>query len=173
MSLDNVTFVLNVLDELAGDDRFIDIRKRRPQHRTLSTIDETTKEARREADENRRKFREDFDQARTKEQKQLDEKVEEIRQKDIPALEKAQLLALAQQTGQQRLSAAVSQLEKKRDRDVTRIERELNLEITRVQDWYKMWSVVLPPLLPMLVGLAVFFNRRAREREGVSRNRLR
>lgn len=173
MSLDNVTFVLNVLDELAGDDRFIDIRKRRPQHRTLSTIDETTKQARSEADENRRKFREDFEQARAKEQKQLDEKVEEIRQKDIPALEKAQLLALAQQTGQQRLAAAVSQLEKKRDRDVTRIERELNLEITRVQDWYKMWSVVLPPLLPMLVGLAVFFNRRAREREGVSRNRLR
>ena len=27
---DNVTFVLNALDELAGDNRFIDIRKRRP-----------------------------------------------------------------------------------------------------------------------------------------------
>ena len=27
---DNVTFVLNVLDKLAGDERFIDIRKRRP-----------------------------------------------------------------------------------------------------------------------------------------------
>ncbi|HEX5443083.1 MAG TPA: Gldg family protein [Pirellulales bacterium] len=173
MSLDNVTFVLNVLDELAGDDRFIDIRKRRPQHRTLETIEETTKESRREADEKKRKFREGFEEARSKEQKQLDEKVEEIREKDIPALEKAQLLALAQQSGQQRLAAAVSQLEKKRDREVTRIERELNLEITRVQDWYKMWSVVLPPLLPMLVGLAVFFNRRAREREGVSRNRLR
>ena len=29
---DNVTFVLNILDELAGDDRFIEIRKRRPAH---------------------------------------------------------------------------------------------------------------------------------------------
>ena len=31
---DNVTFVLNALDELAGDDRFIPIRSRRPRHRT-------------------------------------------------------------------------------------------------------------------------------------------
>lgn len=174
MSVDNVTFVLNVLDELAGDDRFIDIRKRRPQHRTLKTIDETTKEARREADENRRKFRDDFEEARAKEQKQLDETVEKIKEsKETSNLETAQKLAIAQQTGQARLNAAVSQLEKKRDREVQRIERELNLEITRVQDWYKMWSVVLPPVLPMLVGLAVFFNRRAREREGVSRERLR
>ncbi|MGH7193807.1 MAG: Gldg family protein, partial [Candidatus Saccharimonadales bacterium] len=174
MSLDNVTFVLNVLDELAGDDRFIDIRKRRPQHRTLKTIDETTKEARGEADDKKRKCRDDLEEARAKEQKQLDETVEKIREgKQMNDLEKIQQLALAQQTGQQRLAAAVSQLEKKRDRDLTRIERDLNLKITRVQDWYKMWSVVLPPILPMLVGLAVFFNRRAREREGVSRNRLR
>ncbi len=34
-NFDNVTFVLNVLDALADDQRFIDIRKRRPKHRIL------------------------------------------------------------------------------------------------------------------------------------------
>ncbi len=42
-SFDNVTFVLNVLDELAGDQRFIEIRKRRLQHRTLARIEEQTR----------------------------------------------------------------------------------------------------------------------------------
>ena len=37
--LDNVTFVLNALDSLAGDNRFLDVRKRRPKYRTLSHID--------------------------------------------------------------------------------------------------------------------------------------
>ena len=34
----NVTFVLNILDSLAGDDRFVDIRKRTRPHRILTKI---------------------------------------------------------------------------------------------------------------------------------------
>ena len=41
-----------------------------------------------------------------------------------------------------------------------------------MQNWYKLWAVVLPPLLPLMVGLLVYFNRRAKEREGVARTRL-
>lgn len=174
MSTDNVTFVLNVLDELAGDDRFVEIRKRRPRHRTLQTIENTTKDARLEAENERRKYGEEFDEALKSEQKQLDEAVEKIRQSTkLSPLEKKQQEVYAQRTGQARLAATKSKLEKERDQKLAGIERNLNIQISRVQDWYKMWSVVLPPVLPMLVGLAVFFKRRAREREGVSRSRLR
>ena len=48
---DNVTFVLNALDALAGDDRFLELRKRRPQHRTLERFDAHTLEARKESDQ--------------------------------------------------------------------------------------------------------------------------
>jgi len=41
--------VLNVLDVLAGDDRFVDIRTRRPTHRTLTKVSEATEEARAQA----------------------------------------------------------------------------------------------------------------------------
>jgi hypothetical protein len=34
-------------------------------------------------------------------------------------------------------------------------------------------AVVLPPIFPLLIGVVVFFNRRAREREGVPEQRLR
>ena len=175
LSLDNITFTLNVLDSLAGDDRFIDIRKRRPKHRVLETIDRKTKDAKVEAEKEKLQFRKDFDDAKDKEQVELDKKVAELksRAEKMNQIEFIQQLQMLQQQGQLRLDARTRQLEKERDQKVTEIERKLNLQITREQDWYKMWAVVLPPILPMLVGLGVFFNRRAHEREGVSRNRLR
>ncbi len=42
---DNVAFILNVLDKLAGDERFIEIRKRRPLHHTLTRIEKETQAA--------------------------------------------------------------------------------------------------------------------------------
>lgn len=175
LSLDNITFTLNVLDALAGDDRFIDIRKRRPKHRVLETIERKTKDAKLEAEKEKQQFRQDFDEAAAKEQADFDKKVAELekRRTDMNQIEFLQRLQLLKQEGQQRLEAAKSRLQKEREQKITRIERELNLQITREQDWYKMWAVILPPVLPMLVGLGVFFNRRAHEREGVSRSRLR
>ena len=40
IEFDNVTFILNCVDELAGEESFIDLRKRRPMHRTLQTLEQ-------------------------------------------------------------------------------------------------------------------------------------
>lgn len=175
LSLDNITFTLNVLDALAGDDRFIDIRKRRPKHRVLATIENKTKDAKAAAEKEKHKFLTDFDEATAKEQADFDKKVADLekRRDEMNQFEFLQRFQLLKQNGQRRVEAAKSRLVKERDQKITKIERDLNLQITREQDWYKMWAVVLPPILPMLVGLGVFFNRRAHEREGVARNRLR
>ena len=37
-----MTFALNAVDVLAGDNRFVEIRKHWPQHRTLSRVDKAT-----------------------------------------------------------------------------------------------------------------------------------
>ncbi len=42
-----------------------------------------------------------------------------------------------------------------------------------MQATYKLWAVIIPPIPPLLVAAFVFFNRRAKEREGVSSKRLR
>ena len=42
----NVPFVLNILDSLAGDDRFVDLRKRTRSHRILTKVEEATEDQR-------------------------------------------------------------------------------------------------------------------------------
>ncbi len=59
------------------------------------------------------------------------------------------------------------------DRTRNRIETEKTLEIERVQDTYKLWAVLLPPILPLLIAVFVFITRRLQEKEGVARSRLR
>ena len=52
-------------------------------------------------------------------------------------------------------------------------QTNLELAVRKVQDDYKLWAVLLPPIPPLIVALVVFFNRRASEREGVNKARLR
>ncbi len=60
-----------------------------------------------------------------------------------------------------------------RVRKVKEIETDLSLSIRKMQDRYKMWAVLLPPIPPLLLAIGVFITRRIREREGVVRSRLR
>ncbi len=60
---ENVPFVLNILDSLAGDDSLIAIRKHRPVYRTLSRVEEKTAPYEKEADEQKQKFNKDFEKA--------------------------------------------------------------------------------------------------------------
>ncbi|HEY4312028.1 MAG TPA: Gldg family protein [Pirellulales bacterium] len=173
LNADDVTFVLNTLDNLAGDDRFIDIRKRRPQHRVLTRIEDRMDTARDASIQERKKFNDDYDQAIAKAQSALNDKVEELKKAGGDTKSMLQQVAMAQAAGQAKLERDTTELKKTRDKEIASIDKQLARQVSSVQNWYKFWAVVLPPIPPLLVGLAVFFNRRAKEREGVARSRLR
>ena len=174
LSLDNVTFVLNVLDTLAGDDRYVDIRKRRPIHRTLTRVESETEGARTEADAKRKQFMDEVDKSRDSEQKKLDERIAELQKRTD--LDPQQLLIevdTARTTGEKRLEARTEQLRQQRDQEIQQIERNLELTVRRTQDRYKLLAVLLPPIPPLVVAVVFYFNRRSREHEGVAKSRLR
>jgi ABC-2 type transport system permease protein len=54
---DNVPFVLNVIDAVAGDDRFLEIRTRKPRHSTLKTVEARAADARKKESERAAEFR--------------------------------------------------------------------------------------------------------------------
>jgi ABC-2 type transport system permease protein len=78
-----------------------------------------------------------------------------------------------QQSLEQQRQTKLAQLRAEKDQKINKIETDLALKVKQVQDRYKMWAVLLPPIPPLLVAVFVFFSRRAREREGVARSRLR
>ena len=181
---DNVTFVLNVLDSLAGDNRFLEIRKRQTRHSTLKTIEILTQEAREAADNEIASFELSFKDAETKANEKMEKLLEELKmkvddlQKDPAAttrdLEAARIkLEIQRQTLQRRVDTDVERIRNQRDLKLKEIERDLDLKTRKVQNSFKVWAAILPPIPPLLVGCSVFAYRRLREREGVSRERLR
>ena len=179
---DNVTFVLNVLDVLAGDDRFTEIRKRQTRHSTLKKIYSLTAEAREDAEKEIASYEADYgmaEQAAGSEMKKhlaaINEEIDKIRETGKSSdLKAAQIrLAIRQQVEERRRDAEIESLKMERNRKLEDIERQLELKTREVQNRFKFYAAALPPIPPLLVGCLVFIRRRLREREGVSRERLR
>jgi len=173
MQFDNVTFVLNTLDKLAGDERFIDIRKRRPAHRTLTRIETATADARGSATAAVSEAVKASNEAKAKAQAQFKERIAEAEKEGGGVLEGLQRVAIITQTYQRRMDAETERLQRELERKIQQIDRNLDRQVRQVQDRFKLLAVSVPPILPLLMGVLVFFNRRAREREGVSKSRLR
>jgi ABC-2 type transport system permease protein len=171
---DNIPFVLNVLDSLAGDNRFLEIRKRRPKHRTLTRVDEHTAAAEKKIIEATEQFYKEQEKASQKLEDELAEKIKKLR--DRPNVDQQQMLVdlkMKLEDLQRRNSTQIKQLQKKHEKEIQKSQAALARQVRLVQTQYKLEAVVLPPIAPLMVAIFVFFTRRAREREGVARSRLR
>jgi len=184
---DNVTFVLNVLDALVGDESFMDIRKRKVRHSTLKLVEKRTETARERVEEQKAKFQQGFDEAVKAAREDMEEQTARVQKRldDLNAKERAgepidvlqklrlqQERQLLQARAQRKFDVKQQQLRRELERDVERIEQELERDVQDIQNGYKITTLVWPVILPLLIGLVVFVRRRMREREGISRARL-
>jgi ABC-2 type transport system permease protein len=170
----NVTFILNMIDILAGEDRFVEIRKRTRTHRTLTKIDEATRKYRDEAlkqeDEFVGEIKKEIDNA----QKGFEEKIAEVDQREgLSRIARQQLKQRVQLREQDKLSAEIKALEANRSRKVKQIQYQLEQDVRAEQDRSKLYAILIPPVLPLVLALYVFFGRRKTEREGIAQDRLR
>src|SRR5207253_6208082 len=60
------------------------------------------------------------------------------------------VIGLAKLDGRQRLDAKKAETDRRRDDKFAEIDRQLAGQIQTVQDRYKMWAVLLPPIPPLL-----------------------
>ena len=185
---DNVTFVLNILDTLAGDDRFVEIRKRKTRYPTLKLVEQTIADARSEASSEIAKFQEKFESAQADakqriqkasseldaEVKQLQTKLQETGEASSQPLQAAmRRLAVQRDLESRRLEAETERLRREQKRDLKRIQRGLDSKIRSVRSSIKLMTIGLPVIPPLLLGLVVFFSRKSRERESITTARRR
>ena len=82
-------------------------------------------------------------------------------------------LAIKRTTAERRAQVEKEKLRRELDREIARIDRLGDQDIQTIQDDYKIRATAIPPIPPLLIGLLVWTRRRVREREGISRTRMR
>lgn len=192
-SFDNVTFVLNVVDDLAKDERFLEVRKKQTRHSTLKLVERAAAVARENAEEQIQQFNDQFAQLEADAQQkqrealgELESKVEELKAKattpgqrtSSSEVQRALMAAVQQmdmkaQVEQRRLDTTVQRLKRDHDRELQEIERQLDTQVRGVQNLYKGLALFLPMIPPILIGAVVFVRRRSLESEGTASTRRR
>jgi ABC-2 type transport system permease protein len=172
LRFDNVTFLLNLVDSLAGDDRFIDLRKRQPKFRRLTWVDEQTEDARATLEKERTKANEDAEKGIEEAQKALDEAVAAIKGRtDLDETTKDVMAASAQAAENRRLEVKEAKIDREKAKAINRIETEHKRKIDEVQDRVRILAVVLPPGPALLLAALIFARRRRRESESIPKSR--
>lgn len=183
----NITFVLNAIDVLAGESKYPAIRRHVPTYSTLKLVEAQADEARRVEAEERSavvdKFNEkvaEAEEASSKAERQFKEAVEKLQtegaidaSKQQELIQRLQEYQIKQAQLSRKLDLEREKLQRERDRNIRDARRRADESISKIQNYYKMLAVFIPPIPPLLVGIVVMVSRRLREREGISKNRLR
>ncbi len=183
---ENTHFVLNLIDALAGDVDYIDIRNRKLRHVTLRHVEATSREALGEVDE----WIQNFEKYRSTQISEAEDKARQVilplenelkkmldREQNGETIDQLQFEKLAQQYRQkvmeedQQLQQRQQQLQIEMGEQIRTKRLNAEMTIQQVQQQYKLAAVLLPPIPPLLLGLFVFTRRRLREREGISKAR--
>ena len=173
LNFDNVTFILNAVDQLSGDSAFIGLRKRRPRYRTLEAVEARTK---------------DFEAARTKQtdqaegvaeqrlqeaQKRLDKAVREVEGRpDLDEQAKQVMIANLQAVETRRLKVSRVTIEDEKQREIETARADMESGIRGIENRIKLLAVVLPPIPALVLFIFMAIRRARRERIGVPDDRL-
>lgn len=173
LSFDNVTFLLNAVDRLAGDDSFIALRKRRRLHRTLETVEARTRSYEEERLEETRRAEQEAEEKLSSAQARLDAAVEELRNRtDLDAQTKRIMIANQERAENRRLTVARSNIEDEKERLIETARGDMEAAVRAIQNTIKLLAVALSPVPAFLLFLFVSIKRRQREQVGVAQDRI-
>lgn len=182
----NITFVLNAIDVLAGETNYPQVRRHVPTFSTLKLVEVQADNARQIEAGKRAEFSTRYQEAITKAEeenakaaREYEDQIQKLANEgsidaskfaDLERL-RSQAVTKAQHT-QKRLNVERERLQRERDTGIRDARREADDAIKSIENYYKVLAVSIPPIPPLLVGIWVLISRRLREREGISKNRL-
>ncbi len=171
---DNVTFILNAVDELAGDDSFIALRSRRAAHRSLETIEARKAAFEKKANQQERAADDAAKEELDKRKENLKKRVEEIKKDDnLDPDAKDQMMAQATQAEQSRLARASAQIEDRKRREIKMIKTKKAGQERTVERGVQIWAFWLSPIPALCLGLVMFILQLQSEKRNLVETRRR
>jgi len=163
---DNIAFVANAVDVLAGDEALVALRKRRRLHRTLERVEAKVAIHRDRSLEETRLAEEKAKAQLAEAQKALDQKVAALRARtDLDERAKEIMVKSLEETENRRLQVRRAAIEDEKKRAIEESQAKMELEVRAIQRRIKWLAVVLPPVPTLLLGAWVWGRKRRRERE--------
>lgn len=173
LKLDNITFILNAVDELAGDDAFLQLRSRRPPHRTLKTVEAATEESKKTQTAAAAKAEDEAKTALSDAKKRLTDEADKIRNdKSLDRRTKEIKLQMAQENERRRLEVEEAGIQNTKKKKTKEIKDKTEREIRSIESFIRLLAILLPPVPALLLGIFVFAARARDERQGVIPDRL-
>ena len=168
-----MTFLLNAVDQLAGDPSFLALRKRRPRHRTLEAVEARTRAFEEQRLQETQVAQVTADQRLKEAQARLDAAIREVEQRpDLDAQTKQIMISNVQQVENRRLTVARANIEDEKQRQIEISRANLEDSVRVVQNTIKLLAVALPPIPAFLLFVVMSIRRLRRERIGVAPERL-
>lgn len=170
---DNVTFALNCIDTLVGDESLIELRKRRPILRKLTAVED----AQREYEDEWQKQKEAAEQAAqdslAEAQGRLDDAVAKIRSDDSldPRAKEVKIVEV-QQNENRKFELEKAQIEDRKKRRLEEAQHDRDAARTGIHDSYRLVVLLLAAIPGILLGLLTYLRRSSRASSIIPSNRL-
>jgi ABC-2 type transport system permease protein len=173
LEFDNVPFILNCVDVLAGDESFVRLRKKRPAHRRLEVLEAQSKAFDKELAEKTKQAEDLATEELSVAQKAFDKQVQDV-QSHAEWDERTKEIQLAniQRVAQRRLDVAKQGIEDKKLTEIREGKAESERHIRGIRNVVRFAAAVIPPLPPLILGLIVWIRRRTLENLGANPKRL-
>jgi len=175
--IDNVLFVLNCVDTLAGDERFIELRKRRAQHRTLTELEKRKKQFEvlrtQEISKADEAAAEELSGAKERLTKVIEDLRSDLEKGNVDAQTLQIRLQNATEAENRKLTQREKEIEREKNETVRKVRIETEQDIRQIERGIWRWAVLIPPLPAIFLGIAVVIARLVDERKGISPDRRR
>jgi ABC-2 type transport system permease protein len=169
VTFDNITFFLNSVDVLAGDEGFVGLRKRRVRHRTLERVEAQTRTFAAQRTAGEQQADEDARKALADAQERQKLRVEEIRGRgDLDAQATGIMARNVEETERRKLEVLAANIELAKQAKVQASRENMEAQVQRIQGTIRTIAVAAPPVPVFALGVLIFIRRRRREREGAA-----